>query len=124
MSITLDGQALFDEQQLEIEAGTFSRDSVERAAPGLDGVLSIDMGGRGRQIKQTGVLRARSRAELNDKIEAISAYMDGETHTLIIGRGEEFGELRMDAFKAGKERTSGGGVAVDYEIVYTQLKVW
>jgi len=66
MSVTLDGQVLFDEQHLEIDLGTFSRDSIERAVPGLDGVLSIDLGGRGRGISQKGVLRARSRVELND----------------------------------------------------------
>ena len=36
MSTALDGQSLFDEQQLEIELGAVSRDSIERAVPGLD----------------------------------------------------------------------------------------
>ena len=45
MRVTLDGQNLFDEQQLEIEPGSISRVSIERAVAGLDGVLSIDMGG-------------------------------------------------------------------------------
>lgn len=123
MSVTLDGQNLFDEQQLEIELGSVSRDSIERAVPGLDGVLSIDMGGRGRVIKQKGVLRAKSRLQINERIGAISAYIDGDTHTLITGSGEEFDNLRMDVFKVSEERTNGSGVAVDYEIVYTQLKV-
>lgn len=123
MSVTLDGQNLFDEQQLEIELGSVSRDSIERAVPGLDGVLSIDMGGRGRVIKQKGVLRAKSRLQIKERIGAISAYIDGDTHTLITGSGEEFNNLRMDVFKVSKERTNGSGVAVDYEIVYTQLKV-
>jgi len=123
MSVTLDGKVLFDEQHLEIELGTFSRDSIERAVPGLDGVLSIDLGGRGRGISQKGVLRARSRVELNDKVASISACLDGDTHTLSLGSGEELGGLRMDVFKTSKERTSGGGIAVDYEIIYTQLKV-
>lgn len=121
MRTTLDGQSLFDEQELEIEAGSLSRDSVERAVPGLDGVLSIDMGGRGRKIKQAGVLRAQSQLQMTERIGAISAYMDGDTHTLVIRSGEEFDNLRMDLFKVMEERTSGGGVAVDYEIVYTQL---
>jgi hypothetical protein len=94
---------------------------VERAVPGLDGVLSIDMGGRGRKIKQAGVLRAQSQLQMTERIGAISAYMDGDTHTLVIRSGEEFDNLRMDLFKVMEERTSGGGVAVDYEIVYTQL---
>ena len=61
MSVTLDGQNLFDKQQLEIELGSFSRDSIERTSPGLDGVFSIDLGGRGRVIKQRGVLCVANR---------------------------------------------------------------
>lgn len=121
MKATLDGQILFDEQQFEVEAGSVSRDSVERVVPGLDGVLSIDMGGRGRKIKQKGVLRAKSRARMDDRISAISAYMDGDTHKLVTGSGGEFDNLRMDVFKVTKERAGGTGIAVDYEIVYRQL---
>lgn len=123
MSVSLDGQALFDEQQLEIEPGSFRRDSIERAVPGLDGVLSIDLGGRGRQIRQKGVLRARSKAELNDRIDAISAFKDGDTYTLEVGSGKEFCDIRMDSFNTSDERTGGSSVSIDYEIVYTQLKV-
>ena len=123
MSVTLDGQILFDEQQMEIEAGSFGRASIERAVPGLDGLLSIDLGGRGRKIRQTGVLRANSRAQMNEKISAISAFMDGNTHTLVTNASEEFDNLRMDSFKVGPEHAGGSGVSIDYEIVYTQLKV-
>ena len=123
MSITLDGQILFDEQELEIEPSSVSRDSIERTVPGLDGVLSIDLGERGRKIKQKGLLRTMSRSQMNERINAISAYMDGDTHTLVTNGGEEFDNLRMDVFKVTKERTSGSGVVIDYEIVYTQLVV-
>jgi hypothetical protein len=123
MSTTLDGQVLFDEQQLKIELDSVSRDLIERAVPGLNGVLSIDMGGRGRKIKQKGVLRTTSRSQMNERINEISAYMDGDTHILVTENGEEFDNLRMDVFKVTEERTSGGGVAVDYGIVYTQLVV-
>jgi len=123
MSAALDGQSLFDEQRLEIEFGGVSRDSVEMAVPGLDGVLSVDLGGRSRKIKQKGVLRAKSRSQMYERISAISAYMDGNTHTLVTGSGEEFKNLRIDVFKVSKERAGGSGVAVDYEIVYTQLRV-
>ena len=122
MSVTLDEQNLFDERELKIEPGSVSRDSIERAVVGLDGILSIDLGGRGRKIKQKGVLRAKSQTQMNDRISAISAYMDGDTHTLK-SCGEEFDNLRMDVFKVMKKRTSGDGVAVDYEIVYTQLRI-
>jgi hypothetical protein len=123
MSATLDGQNLFDEQGLKIERGSVSRDSIERTISGLDGVLSIDLGGRSRRIKQRGVLRAKSRTQMDDRISAISAYIDGDTHTLVISNGEEFDNVRMDAFKVTKEKTSGTGLCCDYEIVYTQLVV-
>lgn len=123
MSATLDGQNLFDEQDLKIERGSVSRDSIERTISGLDGVLSIDLGGRSRRIKQRGVLRAKSRSQMDDRISAISAYIDGDTHTLVISNGEEFDNVRMDAFKVTKEKTSGSGLCCDYEIVYTQLVV-
>jgi len=121
MSVTLDGQNLFDEQQLEIEQDSLNRDSIEKAVAGLDGVLSIDMGERARKIRQRGTLRAQSRAQMNTRINAISAYMDGKTHTLVSNEGETFDNLRMDSFKVNRKRAGGGGMVVDYEIVYTQL---
>jgi hypothetical protein len=121
MRAALDGQNLFDGQELRFELGSLSRDSIERSTPGFDGMLSIDMGQRGRKIKQVGVLRAKSRLQMDERVGAISAYMDGNTHKLVTDSGEEFDNIRMDAFKVTKKRVSGGGVAVDYEIVYTQL---
>jgi hypothetical protein len=89
MSAALDGQSLFDSQHLEIELGSISRDSIERAVPGLDGVLSVDLGGRSRKIKQKCVLRAKSRSLMDERISAISAFMDGNTHTLMTSGGKE-----------------------------------
>ncbi|OHB77098.1 MAG: hypothetical protein A2Z25_11845 [Planctomycetes bacterium RBG_16_55_9] len=120
MQVTLDGQRLFDEQPLEIRAGSFRRDSMERTVPGLDGVLSIDLGRRNRQVTQTGTLRAESRLQMDAKISTISAHIDGLTHTLIAG-SREFDNLRMDSFKILKEYKDGVGIRVDYEITYTQL---
>ena len=121
MGIALDGQSLFDEQELDIQPCSLSRDSIERAVTGLDGVLSIDLGGRSREIRQRGVLRAKSRLQMSERISAISAYMDGDTHVLVTGSGEEFDNLRMDVFKVTSE--GAGGLCCNYEIVYTQLKV-
>ncbi|MFB0555955.1 MAG: hypothetical protein ACETWQ_21830 [Phycisphaerae bacterium] len=121
MSVTLDGQNLFDEQQLEIEQDSFNRDSIEKAVAGLDGVLSIDIGGRARKIRQKGILRAQSRTQMNTRINVISAYMDGNTHTLVSNEGEIFDNLRMDSFKVNRKRAGGICMVVDYEIVYTQL---
>jgi len=121
MSVTLDGQNLFDEHQLEIEQDSLNRDSIERAVAGLDGVLSVDMGGRARKIRQRGTLRTQSRTQMNDRINVISAYMDGNTHTLVSNEGEKIDNLRMDSFKVNRKRVGGGGIVADYKIVYTQL---
>ena len=123
MYATLDGQNLFDQQELEIQPGSINRASIERAVSGLNGLLSIDLGKRSRRIKQQGTLRAQSRSQMQDRINAISAYLDGNTHTLMIGSDEMFENVRMDVFRVSKKRPAGGGVAVDYEIVYTQLAV-
>ncbi len=119
--MTLDDKALFDGQQLEIEVDSFHRDSIERAVPGLDGLLSIDLGARGRKITQKGVLHAASRSGMDEKVSEISGYMDGETHTLAVD-GKEFGGVRMDDFKSGQVRAAGGLVTADYEIIYRQLE--
>ncbi len=121
MSVTLDGQNLFDEQQLEIEQDSLNRGSIEIAVAGLDGVLSIDMGGRARKMRQRGTLRAQSRTQINAMINAISAYMDGKTHTLVNNEGETFDNLRMDSFNVNRKQAGGVCMVVDYEIVYTQL---
>lgn len=121
MKVTLDTKVLFDEQALEINADSFSRDSFKRTIPGLNGVLSIDLGLRGRKIKQAGTLRAKSRTQLDERISKIAAFMDGDTHTLTSNTGREFTNLRMDSFKTGKEHANGTGIVIDYEIIYTQL---
>jgi hypothetical protein len=121
MNATIETQEVFDRQDLKIEAGSFTRDSIERTVPGLDGVMTIDMGRRGRKIKQTGTLRAKSRIHLDDRIATISNYMDGDTHTLVTGDGRQFDNLRMDSFAVIDERVDGAGIVVDYEIIYTQL---
>jgi len=123
MRAALDGENLFDEPELKIEPGSIERKQIERTVAGLDGVLSIDLGCHGRKIMQTGMLRAESRAKAEKLIGAISAYIDGNTHTLVTSNGKEFDNLRIDVFKVSKERPSGNGVCCDYEIVYTQLAV-
>jgi hypothetical protein len=121
--VNLDGINLFGEGESQIEAGSFGRESIERSAAGLDGVVSIDLGKRGRKIKQTGEIKARSKAELNSKVEAISAFIDGDTHSLDNGCGEKFENLRVDSVNVKNEKVSGTWIVADYEVVYTQLAV-
>jgi hypothetical protein len=121
--VNLDGVRLFGEAEEEIEVGSFARECIERATANLDGVMSIDLGGRGRKIRQKGEIRARSRAELNSKIEAISNFIDGDTHTLTTSQGEVFENVRVDSVNVKNERVSGSGVVADYEVIYRQLTV-
>ena len=102
MSVTLDGQKVFDEKELKVEPSSVRQDSVERAVPGL---------------------RAKSQSQMNNRVIAISTFIDGNTHNLVISGDREFDNLRMDTFRVMDERTSGNGVVIDYEIVYTQLVV-
>ena len=123
MGVILDDIALFGEGESQIEVGSSTRDHIERAAAGLDGVVSIDLGGRWRKIRQTGEIRARSKTELNSRVEAISVLIDGGTHTLVTSQGETFDNLRIDSVSVKNERVSGSGIVADYEIIYTQLMV-
>ena len=121
MHTTLDGQAIFDEQGLTISPGYWNRAALERAVAGLDGTMSIDLGARSRQIRQSGVLRAASRSAMNARIDAISGFIDGRTHTLKTNDKQTYGNLRIDSFNQVDERPAGPGIIVEYEIVYTQL---
>jgi hypothetical protein len=123
MSVTLDDNTLFDEQGLRIDVGSPVRACLERAISGLDGVLSIDLGQSSRRIRQTGVLRASSRAAMCGRIDSIAAFIDGGTHILRTADGREYRNLRMDAFMQVDERSGGPGIVLEYEITYTQLGV-
>jgi len=118
---TLDDKALFDEQDLKIQVGTWQRASVERAIPGLDGVVSIDLGCRSRTIRQRGILRAASQALMSSRLDAIETFLDGDTHTLVTTDGQTFANLRVDAFKPLDRDAGGAGAVAEYEIAYTQL---
>jgi len=121
VSTTLDDKALFDEQDLKIQTGTWQRASVERSIPGLDGTVSIDLGCRTRTIRQRGTLRAVSQAMMHSRLNAIEALLAGDTHTLVTADGRTYANLRLDAFKPLDRDTSGVGAVVEYEIVYRQL---
>jgi hypothetical protein len=121
MSVTLDGQAIFDEQGLTISADSPARASIERAVAGLNGLLSIDLGTRARQIRQAGTLRAAGRVAMRARFEAISRFVDGQEHTLVAADGQAFCRLRMDSFKKLAEYPAGPVVVAEYEITYTQL---
>ncbi len=123
MATTLNGHKLFDERSLVFELGSIDRDSIDRSIAGLDGMMAIDLGQRGRVIKQTGTLRAKSYAKLDERIGNIADHMDGYAYTLVTNDRRHFDNVRIDAFKTSNRRISGASVMADYEIVYIQLLV-
>ncbi len=122
MSTTLDSQALFDERDLRIAVGPVERASIERSVGGIDGLASIDLGLRGRKIRQRGTLRATSRAQMEARLAAIESFLDGAEHTLRTADGRQYDHLRMDAFTQLGSQVEGTGLVVEYEIAYTQLR--
>jgi hypothetical protein len=121
MNTTLDGKALFDEQDLQMEIDSPQRASMERSIPGLDGTLSIDLGRRPRSLRQRGTLRAAGQAQMQTRLSAIEACIDGRTHTLTTASGHVYTQVRMDALRRLKTHVAGPGISVEYEIAYTQL---
>jgi hypothetical protein len=119
---TLDGKALFDERDVRITLGSVERASIERSVAGLDGLASIDLGLRGRKIRQRGTLRAASRSQMDSRIASIESFIDGAAHTLRTCDGRQYTDVRVDAFSPRGSQVEGTGVVVEYEIVYTQLR--
>mgnify|MGYP006306111593 CR=1 FL=1 len=62
--VSLDGERIFDEPGISFEICGDRRARSEKAVAGLDGLLSIDCGHRGREIIQRGRLMGVSRAGL------------------------------------------------------------
>ena len=123
MRATLDGYDIFTDLDFKIQVGSLRRDIIEKSVCGLDGVVSIDLGSRGRAVKQKGILNAVSHKDMQRKIDAINVFIDGCSHELVTENGDVFENLRMDSFKVCGERVSGCEVCCDYEIIYTQLVI-
>ena len=119
MRVLIDGLVEFEE--LSISVGSWQRKSIERTAAGLEGVVSIDMGMRGRKIVQRGVLRAGSGDGLCEKIAVAEDLVDGGGHVMARGGCDEFGSLRVDGVEVKSRELSGAGASCEFEIRYFQL---
>ena len=118
-------KAMIDEtlefEQMHLETGSYQRDAAERSVTGLDGVISIDLGMRKRQLIQKGILHAASAEALREKVDSFSKLIDGRIHKLVLGNGKSFDNLRVDAVEVAAECHSGKGPSCDLKIRYTQL---
>jgi hypothetical protein len=120
MSARLDSTIEFE--QLLIKSGSFNRDVVEKSAAGVNGLLSIDLGSRGRKLILKGLLRAQSKATLKEKTEKLSLLADGKMHTLEAKDGGKYADLRVDSFEVIRQDHSGAGVCCEFEMKFTQLR--
>jgi len=120
-AICFDGQRLFGSGPHSVTAQSWRRQVIERGFAGLNGLISIDLGRRGREIKQTGRLAATSMAALKKMMDGISVYIDGQCYSLVDQDGTEYTNVRMDSFDMSDPVVTANQVSCGYEIVYKQL---
>lgn len=106
---------------LKLKADSWKRDSIEKSAAGLDGVVSVDLGRRKRKIKVCGFIESQSKSELDKKKELINALLDGKVHTL--ETDTEYENVRIDSFEVVKDDHSGKGIGCEFELELSQLRV-
>jgi hypothetical protein len=121
MRIWIDGEVKIDE--VVFEAGSVRRETIERGVCGLDGICSIDLGSRGRDISIEGVLRAASGIGLDSVIEMIEAKMDEGVCKLSINDVRDFGDVRIDVFETSERQFGGSSVTCKCKLLCKQLKV-
>lgn len=121
MRIWIDGEVKIDE--VVFVAGSICREFVERGASGLDGVCSIDLGGRGREISIEGVLRAASGVGLDSVTGMIEAKMGGVVCSLTIDDGRGFGDVRIDVFERYDRQFGGSFVSCKCKLQCKQLNI-
>jgi hypothetical protein len=120
MRVWIDGEVKIDEAVFE--AGNVNREVIERGVNGLDGVCSIDLGGRGREIIVEGILRAASGKGLDSFTEKIESKMDGRVCKLSIDDGREFDDVRIDIFETTEREFGGSSVSCKCKLQCKQLQ--
>jgi hypothetical protein len=118
---TIDGQALFASGPHAFTVGSVEQQVIRRSAAGLDGEMVIDLGRRGRVIRQTGRLQAATVGELQAAFDQLHTFVDGHLHTLVDANGREFAGVLMEAIAPAGPVQHGRGYWCDYEIVYRQV---
>ncbi len=107
---------------VELGVGSWSRERVDRGAAGVDGIVSVDLGLRVRQIVVKGRLRGVSVKSLGEKVDLVCSLMDSKVHELTVCDGREFGDLQVESFEVTKEDSSGIGPYCEFEMGLRQLR--
>lgn len=122
-TITFNSDRLFGIGQHTVLPKSWQRATKDEAFAGLNGVLSVDMGRRGRKIVQQGSLSAKSVKALTQMMDAITAYINGQAYELVDENGCVYSAVRMDHFQIVGNIKLGHPVSCAYEIEYTQLGI-
>ena len=120
MKVTLD--EIIEFEQTELAVGSWRRESIEKAAAGVDGAIKVDLGRRTREIVQKGVMWSPSRAALMAKVDFIYDMGNGASHTMETAEGDKFENMWIETVKIGSTEYRGSGASVEVEIRYVQLR--
>ncbi|MCF7956143.1 MAG: hypothetical protein K9M75_10100 [Phycisphaerae bacterium] len=119
MRVWIDGEVKIED--VIFEAGSVRRQIIERSVAALDGVASIDLGSRGRDIKVEGVLRAASGKGLDVLTDMIETKMDDGVCVLLIDDGRKFDDVRVDVFETAERQFGGSFVSCKCKLQCRQL---
>jgi hypothetical protein len=106
----------------ELQIDSWIRDSAEKSAPGLDGVITVDHGMRSRRIIQQCIIRAASESSLQELLDMMIGLIDGKEHVLTLENGVCYEHLRVDGVSSEKTMSNGAGVSCGIKVIYTQLR--
>lgn len=120
MRVWIDGEVKIDEAVFD--AGSIRRKVIERGTAGLEGIGSIYLGGRGREITVEGILRAASGNGLDCLTDMIEAKMDGEVCLLLTDDDREFDDVRIDVFETAERQFGGSFVSCKCKLLCRQLR--
>ena len=120
MGITLNDQRLFGTGRATLTVEPWQHGTQRHAVAGLDGIVNVDLGRRGRVIRQVGTLHADNERVLRERIRRIEALGDGVDCVLRTDDGACYANLSMDRFAVTSAVRHGAQVRCEYEMTYTQ----
>lgn len=95
---SFNGVAIFG-RSVVFESNPAPRADQQMAAPGVNGLASLDLGGRGKTTRVTGLLVGATAADLNAAELLMDSYRDGILYTLIDNFGNVSPYVKMLDFK-------------------------
>ena len=117
----LDNNAIFGTSPSYIKVHGWTRETLTKSFPGVDGEVIIDLGKRSRKLIQIGRLRSSNATGISNMISNIQNKIDAKTHTLIDDHGISYTKVLVESFELKSPIKKGVSCFCDYEITYRQL---